>query len=291
MHDRFRVNSRASRPVLFSVALVLSAGSGTILPVVAQDVDALPKDDLERGRNHYMASCGRCHGVNGGGGEGPPLARARLPRAPDDASLIRIMNEGIPGTAMPPIRSISRWLSEEELRLVAGYVRSLAPSGAAVGERVAGDPARGRELYESGRCAGCHTVGGFGTGRGPDLTTVGSRRGATYLREAILDPGASLPRSQTAMPSDFLGYLMVRVMDRDGNDVLGMRMNEDTYTIQLKDDRGNLYSFYKPALREVERQFDRSLMRSYRDRFTDEEVDDLVSYLMTLTGPEARLTF
>ena len=93
------------------------------------------------------------------------------------------------------------------------------------------------------------------------------------------------------MPSDFLGYLMVRVMDRDGNDVLGMRMNEDTYTIQLKDDRGNLYSFYKPALREVERQFDRSLMRSYRDRFTDEEVDDLVSYLMTLTGPEARLTF
>jgi hypothetical protein len=67
-------------------------------------------------------------------------------------------------------------------------------------------------------------------------------------------------------------------------------MNEDTYTIQLKDDRGNLHSFYKPALRELERQFDRSLMLSYRDRFTDDEVDDLVSYLMTLTGPEARLT-
>jgi len=92
------------------------------------------------------------------------------------------------------------------------------------------------------------------------------------------------------MPSDFLDYLMVRVVDGDGNEVLGMRMNEDTYTIQLKDGRGNLHSFYKPALRELERQFDRSLMRSYRDRFTDEEIDDLVSYLMTLTGPEARLT-
>ena len=92
------------------------------------------------------------------------------------------------------------------------------------------------------------------------------------------------------MPSDFLDYLMVRVVDGDGNEVLGMRMNEDTYTIQLKDRLGNLHSFYKPALRELERQFDRSLMRSYRDRFTDEEVDDLVSYLMTLTGPEARLT-
>jgi cytochrome c1 len=30
-------------------------------------------------------------------------------------------------------------------------------------------------------------------------------------------------------------------------------------------------------------------MRGYRDTFTDEEVDDLVSYLMTLTGPAPRL--
>ena len=43
------------------------------------------------------------------------------------------------------------------------------------------------------------------------------------------------------MPRDFLDYLMIRVVDRDGNEVLGMRMNEDTYTIQLKDDRGNLH--------------------------------------------------
>ncbi|HIF23850.1 MAG TPA: cytochrome c [Gemmatimonadetes bacterium] len=178
--NRLRVNARASRPVFFSVALVLSADAGTVLPAVAQDVDALSQDELQRGRSHYMASCGRCHGVNGGGGEGPPLATARLPRAPDDASLIRIMNQGITGTAMPR----SRWLSEEDLRLVAGYVRSLAPSGAADAEPVAGDPGRGRELYESGRCAGCHTVGGFGTGRGPDLTTVGSRRGTSHLRES-----------------------------------------------------------------------------------------------------------
>jgi putative heme-binding domain-containing protein len=143
--------------------------------------------------------------------------------------------------------------------------------------------------FERGRCAGCHTVGGFGTARGPDLTAVGLRRGSQYLREAILNPAAALPRGQTAMPRDFVDYLMVRVVAEDGTEVRGTRVNEDTYTIQIKDARGVVHSFYKPALRELDKQFDRSLMRGYRDTFTDEEVDDLVSYLMTLTGPAPRL--
>jgi putative heme-binding domain-containing protein len=221
--------------------------------------------------------------VDGGGGEGPPLARTDLPRAPDDETLISVMSEGIPGTAM----SGAWWLSQEELELVASYVRSLAPARDAMG-RPTGDPARGRVAFERGRCATCHTVGGFGTARGPDLTTVGMRRGASHLREAILDPGAALPRGLTAMPQDFVDYLMVRVVDGDGGELQGMRMNEDSYTIQLKDARGIVRSFDKSALRELDKQFDRSLMRSYRDTFTDEEMDDLVSYLMTLTGAAPR---
>jgi putative heme-binding domain-containing protein len=251
-------------------------------PALAQQAGG---PDLARGRVHYVASCGRCHGVNGLGGEGPPLARAQLPRVPDDDALIAIMTQGIPGTAM----SGSWWLSQEELRQVASYVRSLAPSAGDAGASPAGDAARGLMAFERGRCAGCHTVGGFGTARGPDLTAVGLRRGSEYLREAILNPAAALPRGQTAMPRDFVDYLMVRVVAEDGTEVRGTRVNEDTYTIQIKDARGVVHSFYKPALRELDKQFDRSLMRGYRDTFTDEEVDDLVSYLMTLTGPAPRL--
>jgi len=251
-------------------------------PALAQQAGG---PDLARGRVHYVASCGRCHGVNGLGGEGPPLARAQLPRVPDDDALIAIMTQGIPGTAM----SGSWWLSQEELRQVASYVRSLAPTAGDAGASPAGDAARGLVAFERGRCAGCHTVGGFGTARGPDLTAVGLRRGSEYLREAILNPAAALPRGQTAMPRDFVDYLMVRVVAEDGTEVRGTRVNEDTYTIQIKDARGVVRSFYKPSLRELEKQFDRSLMRGYRDTFTDEEVDDLVSYLMTLTGPAPRL--
>jgi cytochrome c oxidase cbb3-type subunit III len=279
-------SSPAAARSALAFVLALLAGLTVAARAAAQTTNSVSEQDLERGKTHYIASCARCHGVNGGGGEGPPLARARLPRAPDDDALMRIMNQGIPGTAMAG----SRWLSEEELHLVAAYVRSLAPrTGGAAGDVATGDPVAGRAIFERGRCAGCHTVGGFGTARGPDLSAVGDRRGAAYLRHAILDPGAALPRGLTAMPRDFVDYLMVRVVDQDGNELNGMRMDEDSYTIQLKDARGNLHSFYKPTLRVLEKQFDRSLMRSYRDSLTDREVEDLVSYLMTLTTPEPRL--
>ncbi len=260
-------------------ALGLAVAALSIPASVAAQADAPSEHDLTRGRVHYIASCARCHGVDGGGGEGPSLARADLPRAPDDETLVRIMRGGIPGTGM----SGSWWLSQGELAQVAVFVRSLAPSGPGDLE-LAGDPARGRELYEGARCSRCHTVGGFGTSRGPDLTSVGLRRGASYLRESVLDPAAALPRGQTAISPEFSDYLMVRVVDGDGNAMTGMRMNEDTYTIQLKDGRGRLHSYYKPALVELEKQYDRSLMRSYRDTFTDEELDDLVAYLSTLRG-------
>lgn len=276
---RFWATALARTPVGLLTLAVAVAG----LPPAATAQDTSdPDTELAQGRTHYIASCARCHGVDGGGGEGPPLARSTLPRAPDDGALMLLASEGIPGTGM----SGSWWLSEGELRQVASYVRSLAPSGPAEADVLHGDPINGKALFESARCTRCHTLGGFGTSRGPDLTTVGLRRGSTFLRQAILEPGAALPRGQTAIPAGFVDYLTVRIVDANGNEVRGARMNEDSYTIQLRDGRGALHSFYKPTLRELEKQFDRSLMQSFRDRFTDEEVDDLVAYLASLgTAP------
>jgi cytochrome c oxidase cbb3-type subunit III len=261
------------------VVMLLSAP-----PSEAQEVDDFSSDEMAAARGHYIASCARCHGVDGGGGEGPPLARARLPRAPDDRALIRIMRGGIAGTGM----SGSWWLSPGELELVAQYVRSLAPSGPDQAALLMGDPSRGRAVYEDADCARCHTIGGFGTGRGPDLSTVGARRGAAHLREALLDPAAALPRGLTAMPSDFVDYLVIRVVDDEGDQLRGTRVNEDSYTIQIKDSRGVVHSFYKPDLRQLDREFDRSLMQSYRDRLTDDEIEDLVAYMASLTGTDLR---
>jgi putative heme-binding domain-containing protein len=272
-------NQPGRTTALLAVLVLFTPSEGASAQAVATT-----DQDLTAGRSAYIASCARCHGVDGGGGEGPPLARARLPRAPDDDALIGIMVNGIPGTGM----SGSWFLSEIELQNIARYVRSLAPSGADEVNHLTGDPSRGRMLYESEGCDACHTVGGFGTARGPDLSTVGGRRGPSHLRESIVDPASALPRGLTAMPTDFVDYLIVRVVDAGGREIRGMRMNEDSYTIQIKDRRGALHSFYKPDLRELEKEFDRSLMRSYRDRLTEEEVEDLVAYLAALTGAGLR---
>ena len=77
---------------------------------------------------------------------------------------------------------------------------------------------------------------------------------------------------------------MVRVVDRDGRELVGTRLNEDSYTIQVRDLLGQLHSFYKPHLQTLEKQFDQSLMQSYREQFSDAEIDDLVAYLTTLGG-------
>jgi putative heme-binding domain-containing protein len=282
---RFRTADRGlAGPLVVLVLPVILALPVRPATVAAQDAAGADVPDPERGRSHYIASCARCHGVGGGGGEGPPLARSTLMRAPDDEALADIITGGIPGTGM----SGSWWLSPGETEQVVAYVRSLAPSGPDEAELLTGDPSRGRAIFDSEGCARCHTVGGFGTARGPDLTTVGARRGATHLREALVDPTASLPRGLTAMPRDFVDYLVVRVVDAEGTQVRGMRMNEDTYTIQIKDARGVLHSFYKPDLREFEREFDRSLMQSYADRLTDEQIEDLVAYLASLTGTRLR---
>ena len=62
-------------------------------------------------------------------------------------------------------------------------------------------------------------------------------------------------------------------------------MNEDDYSIQLRDMREELRSFLKSELTEirVERE---SLMPSYKDALSDLEINALVAYLSSLRGNE-----
>lgn len=231
----------------------------------AQDMDG-----LAHGRKLYQGHCSLCHGQTGGGGKGPSLAVPTLPHAPDDERLVEVIRQGIPGTEMP-----GAWqLTDREAGEVASYVRSL---GRVAVVQLPGDPARGRVLYESkGACAACHIVNGAGSSFGPELTGIGAKRNAEYLRESLVKPGAAIAE----------GYLTVRLTTRDGQTVRGLRLNEDSFTIQLRDNSNHFLSFRKSNITSLKKEFNESLMPSYDTKFSATELDDLIAYLADLRGAQ-----
>jgi cytochrome c1 len=69
-----------------------------------------------------------------------------------------------------------------------------------------------------------------------------------------------------------------------GETVRGIRVNEDAFTIQIKDAGGRFHSFRKAELRELRRLTGETPMPAYRGRLTEGELDDLVAYLARLRG-------
>lgn len=231
---------------------------------------AQPPADSARGASIFASQCAICHGQRGEGGRGAALARARLRHAPDDEALRRIIRRGLPGTGMP-----ATWLNEAELNDIAAYVRSLGrgvqPAPAA------GDAARGKTIYESpaAACAGCHTIQGRGGAFGPDLTGIGARRSALHLRASILDPAADVPPD----------FVLVRATTLRGAVISGARVNQDTFSVQIRDASGQLQSLWRSELRTLSAELGKTAMPSYRDKFAARDLDDLVAYLASLGEP------
>jgi cytochrome c oxidase subunit II len=54
-------------------------------------------------------------------------------------------------------------------------------------------PAPGEQVFVSQGCYGCHQVGKFGTPIGPDLSHIGTKYPASYLRRWLRDPESVRP--------------------------------------------------------------------------------------------------
>jgi cytochrome c oxidase cbb3-type subunit III len=233
----------------------------------ARPIGQYPQADIAYGAQIFNAQCAACHGTNGDAIAGLNFRAGQFKRVTTDNELRNIINNGIPGTAMPA------WhFDAAELAGIVAYLRTMATFDA--GTVTVGDPAHGQTLFGgTGRCASCHRVDGKGPRVAPDLSNIGATRTPDLLQRTLLDPDAAiLPLNRT-----------VRAVTKDGRVITGRRLNEDTYTIQLIDPQERLISLVKADLREYT-FIKTSGMPSYKDTLSSKDVADLVAYLLSLKG-------
>jgi putative heme-binding domain-containing protein len=167
-------------------------------------------------------------------------------------------------------------MTDNEVRDVAAYVRSL---GRIPPEPLPGDPDKGQLIYRKAECSNCHIVAGKGGNLGPELSDIGNRRGVEFLRGAMLHPG----KDRALTSEGYATYVPVLAATKDGRVLTGMRVNEDTFTIQLRDTNNRLYSLQKSDL-EALYKLDGSVMPTYEKILSDSDIEDVISYLASLKG-------
>ena len=223
--------------------------------------------DIAYGARLYDAQCTTCHGANGDGVGGVDLRSGKFRNGATDQDLVRVITTGIPGTGMQAFR-----LDAAEITGIVAFIRNMNAFDR--GSVKAGDVSRGRATFEGkGGCTRCHRVGSLGSRVGPDLSETGATRSAGSLLRSLTDPtGQMMPINRP-----------VRAVTKDGKVVNGRRLNEDTYTVQLIDEQEKLVSLTKADLREYTIQTT-SPMPSFKDRLSENELADVVAYLLSLKG-------
>jgi putative heme-binding domain-containing protein len=227
--------------------------------------------DVEDGGRLYRANCARCHGPDGNAIANADLSKGKFRRTSTPAGtedeLIKIMEKGIAGTAMPANDSFNDF----QAATIVAYLRSFADNPTR-SSALAGDAVRGKQLFENkGGCLGCHRVKNMGSRVGPNLSEIGANRRGVELERSLIDPNSS------AAPQN----RMVRVVTKDGATITGRLLNIDTFTIEMLDSNENLRSFVRSELRESS-VLAQSGMPSFKDKLSPQEIADLVSYLASL---------
>jgi putative heme-binding domain-containing protein len=111
-----------------------------------------------------------------------------------------------------------------------------------------------------------HGRGGF---LGPDLTDAGALHTVPQLREGLLKPSARIAD----------GYLGVTATTLDGAKISGVARNNDDFSIQILDAKGDLHLLSKSNLSDVLFQKNSLMPEDYGRRLAPEEITNVLAFL------------
>ncbi len=151
--------------------------------------------------------------------------------------------------------------SNQKTSLIAKYKNLLA-----IGQQPAGDPARGRLVFQR-TCNQCHKLFDSGGDVGPDLTGS-DRANSDYILENVLDPSAAVARE----------YTLTSVATTDGRFVSGIirEQNDRSITVQTANERIILP---REDIEEIKPSTVSMMPEGQLERLTPREVRDLFAYL------------
>jgi putative heme-binding domain-containing protein len=255
-----------------SATVVVAMALWTIGPAASAQAQAPLHDsqysdaDIAYGATLYTSKCVTCHGTQGDAIGGVNLRSGTFRNAVIDRDLDRFIRAGSPA-GMPAFR-----LDNAEMAGIIAYLRNMNYFDTASVKT--GDPVRGQVVFDGkGGCTACHRIGLAGSRVAPNLSEIGSARSAGSLHRSLVEPSSQM------MPIN----RPVRVVRKDGTVINGRRLNEDTYSLQMIDDRERLHSLLKTDLREYTVST-ASPMPSYKGKLSDEEIADVLAYLLSLKG-------
>jgi putative heme-binding domain-containing protein len=230
---------------------------------------------LAEGQALFRGLCSGCHGGAGRGGKGPDLTRKRHMQGNTDDDIARVIRNGVPKSTM---KKLGDSLKEEQITRLIQYLRSLqrAPAGNPWKPYLAGDAKAGRQIFfdpkSKVQCSKCHTIDSEGGRVGPPLDHLASRRAPEFIMESILEPSKDIDPQ----------YEAVQVVTRKGEVIIGLRVNESNFSIQLREENGRFHSFDKRDLEGVN-VLKKSLMpENIAEQLTVKELHDLFAFLVTL---------
>lgn len=228
------------------------------------------------GRSTFNSSCAGCHGLDGSGSDkAVNISDSAKVRHLSDAQLSGIISNGISGTGMPAFHNFD----EKQVRAIVGYLRSL--QGKLGTRALPGDGKRGKEIFfGKGECSNCHMISGQGGFLGPDLTDHGATAAPDAIHQEIV--------KSSRIPSP--GYRTAVLTTLGGLQFEGLIRNEDNFSVQLQTKDGSFRFFRKTELRSFEPRTGSLMPANYRERLSDAELNDLVSYLMSTPDPSRALS-
>ena len=249
------------------LGLIFTSPSPAAAQAIAGHPEDYPAADIAYGARLYDSQCAMCHGAGGEGVGGISFPRGVFHTAVTDRDLSRIITTGVAGKGMPAFK-----FDPAEVNGVIAYLRNFNAF-----DRTSvklGDAGRGRAVFAGkGGCGACHRVGATGPRFAPDLSDIGAVRNAASLLRSVRDPSSQM------MPIN----RPVRAVTSEGRVINGRRLNEDTYTVQLIDDHERLVSLSKADLKSYTISTV-SPMPAYKDRLSEDEIADVLAYLLTLKG-------